>query len=208
LTSLILVGGGSSSGKSTISKRIIEKLSAYQVATVCHDRYYKDLGHLSPKEIKDYNFDHPDAIDHTQLIRDIRTALNSETIRVPVYDFVTHTRKPLPEEIPPSEVIIVEGIFALFFSELREIADLKIYVDVQSDICLVRRIRRDIAERGFTIDLVLDQYLQTVRPMHEAFVEPTKKYADIVIPGDRSFEKALRMIDGFVLSNIIEELNR
>ncbi len=206
MPSLILVGGGSSSGKSTIAKEIVAKLAGFTVSSISHDSYYKDLSHLSADEIANHNFDHPDSIDHRSLIEDVVRALDHDEIDVPVYDFVTHRRGAVSKRIPPSDVIILEGIFALYFTKLRELAHLKIYVDVQPDLCLVRRIKRDIAKRGLTVDAVLDQYLNTVRPMHEAFVEPTKKYADIIIPGDKSFAKALQMIDGFILSSEIDNL--
>ncbi len=146
------------------------------------DAYYKDLSHLPPEERARRNFDHPDAIDQDLLVQHIQDLLAGKSIEQPIYDFATHTRKPETRRIGEHNIIILEGILILDSPRLRDLMDIKVYVDTDSDIRLIRRLRRDVSERGRTVESVLDQYEKSVRPMHLQFVEPSKRYADIIIP--------------------------
>ncbi len=195
---LILIGGGTSSGKTTIAKQITSQLGNQNVYTFSHDNYYYDLANLTPAEIKKINFDHPDAIDSARLISDVKDILAKKEVFIPDYDFITH-RRIQGEHINNSyDVIILEGIFALYFPQLVKLASLKIFVETDADLRLARRIDRDINERGFTINEVLNQYISTVKPMHDIFIEGTKKQADIIIPGEKKFDRVLIMINGFL----------
>jgi uridine kinase len=195
---LILIGGGTSSGKTTIANQITSQLNNQNVYTFSHDNYYYDLANLTPEEIKKINFDHPDAIDSKSLISDVKKILAKEEIYIPDYDFITH-RRIKGEYINNSyDVIILEGIFALYFPELVKLASLKIFVETDADLRLARRIDRDINQRGFTVNEVLNQYISTVKPMHDIFIEGTKKQADIIIPGEKKFDRVLIMINGFL----------
>jgi len=195
---LILIGGGTSSGKTTIAKQITSQLNSQNVYTFSHDNYYYDLANLSAQEIKKINFDHPDAIDSKRLISDVKQILHHEEIYIPDYDFITHRRIQGQLIHNRYDVIILEGIFALYFPELINLASLKVFVDTDADLRLARRIDRDINERGFTINEVLNQYIETVKPMHDVFIEGTKKQADIIIPGEKKFDRVLIMINGYL----------
>jgi len=195
---LILIAGGTCSGKTTIARQLGKRLPEGESLIFSHDNYYHDLGHLSQDEIDSYNFDIPDAINADQLVSDVEALLAGRPVTLPRYDFIAHRRTDGITITSPQTLIILEGIFTLHFTRLMALADLKIFVETASDIRLVRRIQRDTHERNFTLDGVLRQYLATVKPMHETFIEPTRANADIIIPGDRSFEIALRMIDGFL----------
>jgi len=179
---LIGIAGGTGSGKTLVAQNIYAELGSDRVIMICQDSYYKDLSHLSPKERSRQNFDHPDAIDSELLIEDAKALLRGETIRPPIYDFVTHTRKPSTEVIGPHAIIVLEGILIFESAALRDLMDIKIYVDTDPDIRLIRRLKRDILERGRSLESVLRQYEESVRPMHLQFVEPSKRYADIIIP--------------------------
>lgn len=195
---LILIGGGTSSGKTTIAKQISGLLDSELVYTFSHDNYYFDLAHLTQEEIKKINFDHPDAIDSKRLISDVKRILNREEITIPDYDFISHKRIQGEFVHCKHDIIILEGIFALCYPELVKLASFKIFVDTDSDLRLARRIERDINERGFTVNDVLEQYINTVKPMHDVFIEGTKKQADIIIPGEKRFDRVLVMINGFL----------
>jgi uridine kinase len=174
------VGGGSASGKSTISKNILEQVGEQNIAYLLHDSYYKDLSEFA--SIEDINFDHPDSLDTDLMIRHIRALKQGYPVEVPIYDFVDYRRKQETIRVEPQRVILVEGILVLAEKELRNELDMKIFVDTPADIRFIRRLTRDIAERGRSVESVIDQYMQTVRPMHMAFVEPSKRHADIIIP--------------------------
>ncbi len=180
---LMLIGGGSGSGKTTIVRDLKERLSPKSVTIYSHDNYYKDLSHLTPEEHEKYNFDHPDAIDSNELIEDLHKLLNGESIEIPVYDYATYTRKKKKVLVKPSDIILLEGIFSLYYKELADIAKLKIYVNTEPDIRLIRRIKRDISERGYSLDAILKQYINTVKPMHEKYIEPTRENTDIILDG-------------------------
>ena len=179
---IIGMAGGSGSGKTTIAEAIVEEVGAQLVELVQHDAYYRDLSHLSFEERIKVNFDHPDSLETELLIAHLQALRAGQAIERPVYDFAKHTRSSETVRVDPEAVVIVEGILVLAEPELRDLMDLRVYVDTDADLRLMRRLRRDIVERGRTVDSVLDQYLSTVRPMHLQFVETSKRYADIIVP--------------------------
>ena len=181
----ILLGfaGGSGAGKSVIVNMLFNDLRSHAAAVIQQDAYYQDLSHLSIEERSGWNFDHPDAVDSQLLIRQIRRLLNGGVIEVPMYDFTNHTRRSKTRHVGPVHVIFLEGILIFTYPELCELMDLKIFVDADPEIRLMRRIQRDTKERGRTPESVIGQYESSVRPMHDAFVEPSKQVADIIIPG-------------------------
>lgn len=199
---LVLIAGGTCSGKTTIAEAIGRRLSKLKTVIVSHDNYYKNLEHLSPSDRARVNFDHPDSIDKDYLLADLHEMLKGKAVNVPDYDFKTHSRKEGKLCVADADVIILEGIFALYYPELLTLADLKIYVDTDADLRLARRLSRDILERGREVDNVLNQYLETVKPSHEAFIAPSKKNADVIIPGDKDFDKVLYMLHAYILYDL------
>jgi uridine kinase len=179
---IIGLAGGSGSGKTTIAESVVAEIGPNNVALLQHDAYYHDQSHLSLEDRSSTNYDHPDALETDLLVRHLEDLLAGGTIERPTYDFTVHNRSPDSVRIDPKPVILVEGILVLSDPDLRAIMDLKIYVDTDPDLRIVRRLDRDLTERGRSFDSVRDQYLKTVRPMHLQFVEPSKRYADIVIP--------------------------
>jgi uridine kinase len=179
---IIGIAGGSGSGKTTIAQVILERAGAHKIALLPHDAYYKDLSDLPAVQRAQINFDHPDSLDTSLLIQHLIKLKRNEPIELPVYDFKTHSRTSETKCINPQKVIIVEGILIFVESKLRELFDVKIFVDTDPDIRFIRRLERDIAERGRTSESVVKQYLTSVRPMHLEFVEPSKRYADVIIP--------------------------
>lgn len=179
---VIGICGGTGSGKTTIASRIIQALSHDSVQILQQDHYYKDLPHLPLDARARQNFDHPDSIDMALLIEHVRRLREGQAIERPVYDFTQHRRLPQTVRLEPRPALIVEGILLFEKPELRNQMDIKIYVDTDADIRFIRRLRRDIKERGRTVDSVIEQYLATVRPMHLEFVEPSKRHADVIIP--------------------------
>ena len=179
---LIGIAGGTGSGKTTVARRIYDSLGLDSAVFLDHDAYYKDLAHLSFEERAAVNFDHPDSLDNDLFIAHLQALLDRRPIDKPVYDFARHTRAPETVRVQPRDVILVDGI--LLFSEprLRELFDLKIFVDTDADVRFIRRLGRDLQERGRALESVIDQYLTTVRPMHFEFVEPSKRYADVILP--------------------------
>jgi uridine kinase len=199
---VIGIAGGSGSGKTTVLNHITREFGADPIAILDHDAYYRDLAHLSPEKRARFNFDHPDALE-TELMREhLDRLIEGEAVEKPVYDFTTHTREDETETVEPRPVIIIEGLLVLAESLLEEQMDIRIYVDAADDIRLMRRIRRDMQERGRSIEGILRQYERTVRPMHLEFVEPSKREADIVIPRGGHNHVAIQM----VLSRIQELL--
>jgi len=191
---VIGIAGGSGSGKSTVLGQIVDAFGSDQIAVLDHDAYYLDLSDHPPEERERFNFDHPDALE-TDLMREHLDALTAGTpIEKPIYDFTNHSRKDETETVKPRPVVIIEGILVLAEAELEEAMDIKIYVDTADDIRLMRRIRRDIQERGRAIDGVLRQYERTVRPMHIEFVEPSKRKADVIIPRGGHNRVAIQMV--------------
>lgn len=181
-TLVIGVAGGTGSGKSTVARKLCDVFEDHQVRRIPQDAYYKDQGHLEPEDRKKTNYDHPLAFDNPLLLEHLDTLIAGETVQQPLYDFVNHTRRSDTRELQSARVLIVEGILVLEDSRLRERMDVKVYVDTDSDERFIRRLRRDIFERGRTVESVIDQYLNSVRPMHLQFVEPTKRYADLIVP--------------------------
>jgi len=179
---VIGIAGGTGSGKTTVTKIIIDRVGANHIALLPHDAYYKDLANLEPSQRTLINFDHPDSLETSLLIEQIKFLKEYHPIELPVYNFKTHTRTAETIHIEPQPVILVEGILILAEEALRELFDVKIFVDTDADIRFILRLERDIAERGRTSTSVITQYLTTVRPMHLEFVEPSKRYADVIIP--------------------------
>lgn len=181
-TMLIGIAGASSSGKTLLANTIVNELGSSQVAIIPEDCYYKDLGILSAAERVKINFDHPDSLDHDLLCEHLRNLLEGKTVAIPTYDFTTHSRKPETRIIGKHTIIVLEGILVFVIPELRDLMDIRIYMDTPLDICLLRRLQRDIIERNRTIESVIEQYQTTVRPMYSQFIEPSKRYADIIVP--------------------------
>ena len=179
---VIGVAGGSASGKTTVVRRIVESLGGDHVTVIEHDRYYRDRGDLRLEERAALNYDHPDSLETDLMVAHLRRLRDGETVDVPVYDFARYARKPTTETVRPGRAIIVEGILIFTDARLRDLMDVKVFVDTDADSRFIRRLQRDVAERGRTMQSVVDQYLQTVKPMHLEFVEPSKRYADIIIP--------------------------
>ena len=179
---VIGVAGGTGSGKSTLVKRLQEAFKNDDVATICHDFYYKAHPELTYEERTKLNYDHPDAFDTWLMVEHIKALKEGKAVECPTYSFVEHNRTDERVSVKPSKVIIVDGILIFENKELRELMDIKVFVDTDADIRLARRILRDVCERGRTMQSVIDQYTTTVKPMHEQFVEPSKRYADVIIP--------------------------
>jgi uridine kinase len=179
---VIGVAGGSGSGKTSVTKAIIDRFSDQTILVIEQDYYYKDQTHLSFEERLNTNYDHPLAFDNELLIEHIQQLIDYRPVQKPVYDYKRHTRSKESVKVEPKEVIIVEGILILEDERLRDLMDIKVYVDTDADLRIIRRLLRDIKERGRSLDSVIDQYLNNVRPSHLQFIEPTKRYADIIIP--------------------------
>ena len=179
---VIGVAGGTGSGKSTLVKRLQEAFKNDDVATICHDFYYKAHPELSYDERTKLNYDHPAAFDTDMLVEHIRQLKEGKNVECPVYSFVEHNRTTETLPVAPSKVIIIDGILIFENEELRDMMDIKVYVDTDADLRLARRILRDVRERGRSMESVISQYTKTVKPMHEQFVEPSKRYADVIIP--------------------------
>lgn len=181
---IIGIGGGTGSGKTTVVDQIIENLPKGQVAVISQDAYYKDLSHLSKEERTNVNFDHPNAIDFKLLCEHLIELKEGRSILEPVYSFVEHNRTEKTKRIEPTKVLVVEGILILTDPAIRSIFDIKVFVHADSDERLIRRLKRDIAERGRDLNEVLQRYQTTLKPMHQQFIEPTKEFADIIIPNN------------------------
>ena len=191
---IIGLAGGSGSGKSTVLSRLLEELDEAGVSVLDHDAYYRDLGHLTLEERASFNFDHPSALETELLVKHIDALLNGFAIEKPVYDFTTHSRTDETVTVRPTPVLIVEGILALAERELVSRMDIKLFVDTDDDVRLMRRIRRDMAERGRSLQSILDMYERSVRPMHIEFVQPSKRLADVIIPRGGRNEIAVQMV--------------
>lgn len=178
----IAVVGGTGAGKTTISRAILERVGSDRIAYIPHDAYYKDLEDIPLAAPGIRNFDHPDALDTDQMIEHIRLLQADQAIEIPVYDFTHYKRTNQTQRVDPQPIILIEGILILSEPELRGLFDIKIFVDIDADIRFIRRLQRDIQERGRTVESVVNQYLSTVRPMHLQFVEPSRRYADVIVP--------------------------
>ena len=179
---VIGVTGGSGSGKTTVSQDIIKRLAGESVVMVPQDAYYQDQSEKSMAERRMTNYDHPDSLDNELLISQLKQLLNRETIEQPTYDYTNHTRSSETITVEPADVIILEGVLLFTEQKLRDLLDIKVYVDTDDDLRFIRRMQRDIVERGRNVDSVVNQYMETVKPMYHQFVEPTKRYADIILP--------------------------
>jgi len=197
---VIGIAGGSASGKTTVTNKVRERLDGRNVVILNHDAYYRDISEFPGRKPSDVNFDHPDALETTLLIEHIRRLKEKKGVEQPVYDFKTYTRRPEFLRLQPRDVIIVEGILIFVEKKLRDMMDIKIFVDTDADERLLRRVRRDVTERGRTLDSVIEQYNTQVKPMHLEFVEPSKRWADIIIPQGGENEVAIDMVVAKVLS--------
>lgn len=191
---VIGVAGGTGSGKTTVVRRIMEALGDTDVTVLAHDRYYRDHPDLRLEERGGLNYDHPNSLDTELLIGHLRALKDGRSADLPVYDFTRHVRKPETQPVQPGSAIIVEGILIFADPALRSLMDVKVFVDTDADIRFLRRLQRDIAERGRTVPSVIDQYLSTVKPMHEEFVEPSKRYADLIVPEGGHNQVAVDML--------------
>lgn len=179
---VIGVAGGSGSGKSTVTREVLASIGPEMAAVVMQDDYYSDQSHLSPQDRRKTNYDHPQAFDWPLMVQQVQALCRGEAIEMPLYDFAADNRSSQTITVKPAPVIVVEGLFALFDADLRKMMSLKIFVDTAADVRFIRRLQRDISERGRSTESVIQQYLDTVRPMHKQFIEPTKRYADVIFP--------------------------
>lgn len=200
---IIGIAGGSGSGKTTLAQRI-KDVFGEEIVILCHDYYYKSNDGISLEERKKLNYDHPNSFDTDLLIDQLRTLKEGKSIKHPVYSFVEHTRLDETVEVKPAKVIIVEGILIFENKELCDLMDIKVFVDTDADVRIIRRLLRDVQERGRDLDSVVNQYLSTVKPMHEEFVDPSKKRADIIIPEGGANDVALNMLLQKIKSFILE----
>jgi len=191
---VIGIAGGTGSGKTTVTRRVIEVVGADRVALLQMDNYYKNQDHLSFEERTRINYDHPDAFDMSLLLEHLDALIGGEAVQSPLYSFVEHTRSHHTKLVKPAPVIVLEGIFALYDPDLRKRMHLKVFVDADPDVRFIRRLKRDVDERGRSTESVIEQYLNFVRPMHIAFVEPSKRYADVIIPHGGHNDPALDML--------------
>lgn len=191
---LIAVAGGSASGKTTVVKKIIEKLNSDDITVITHDDYYKDLSHLSIEERRQVNFDHPNSLDNDLFVAQLSDLLKGKEIDKPTYDFVQHNRSKKTDKVKPTKIIMIEGIMVLEDERIRELSDIKLFVESDDDVRFIRRLVRDTKERGRSIESVINQYLNTVKPMYYAFIKPTKRYADMIIPNDINHDVAVDCI--------------
>ena len=191
---IIGIAGGTGSGKSTVARRVAESLTGTSVAFIDMDAYYKNYGALPIEQRRKINWDHPESIDWQLLEAQLGQLAAGEAIEKPVYDFVQHLRSPRRVAVPQADVVVIDGILLFVEERVRELCDVKVFVDADADIRLIRRIRRDIARRGRPLEEILDQYVKTVQPMHLQFVEPSKRYADVIVPRGGHNTVAIGMI--------------
>jgi uridine kinase len=199
---IVGVSGGTASGKTTIFEAVLDRVGRDKVAFIQHDAYYVDLSHLPVAERRKVNFDHPDALESGLLVAHLDALRRGKAVEVPVYDFSAYVRREQTRRVEPKPVILVEGILIFAERELRRQFDIKIYVDADADLRFIRRLQRDIAERGRTMEAVIEQYLETVRPMHLEFVEPSKRYADVIIPTGGFNTIAIDMVSTKIMTMI------
>lgn len=198
------VAGGTASGKTTVAQSILNAVGASQVAYLEHDAYYKDMSHLPLAERAQLNYDHPESLETDLMVQHVERLLQGESVQVPIYDFTQHRRTSQTKQVKASPIILVEGILIFTHPRLRELMDIKVYVDTDPDVRFIRRMTRDMEERGRSLDSIVKQYLDTVRPMHLEFVEPSKRYADVIIPRGGLNRVALDM----VVSRLMELLRQ
>ncbi len=191
---VIGVAGGTGSGKTTVANVILDSVGRHRIAYLPHDAYYRDLRDLPLARRAEINFDHPDSLENELMIAHVKALKAGKAVDIPVYDFANHSRTEKTIHVEPQRVILVEGILIFAEPDMREVFDMKLFVDTDTDIRFIRRLQRDIAERGRTMDMVIQQYLGTVRPMHLEFVEPSKRYADVIIPEGGMNQVAMDMV--------------
>lgn len=199
---IIGIAGGTGSGKTTVAKKIIQNLSKEDVLLLSQDSYYKDSSNVPSEQRQNINFDHPDAFDWDLLNEHIATLMGGKSVEQPTYSYLTCTRQPETIHTEPHEVIIIEGIMALWNKDLRDKMNIKLYVDTDSDERLIRVIRRDMIERGRTAEAVMDRYLRVLKPMHLEFIEPCKRYADLIVPEGGSNKVAISMVSMFIRKHL------
>ena len=205
---IIGISGGTGSGKTTVARRILEDVNVAEVIYLQQDSYYRNLGDM-PLELRhQINFDHPDALDNELFVNHIKALRAGESIDMPVYDFTTHTRRNDTIHIEPKPILIVEGILIFVDPVLRELMEIKIFVDTPDDVRFIRRLRRDVNERGRSAESVINQYLETVRPMHQQFVEPSKRHADVIIPEGGHNQVGIDLIAGRIRTQLQGELKK
>ncbi|GEM45737.1 uridine kinase [Deinococcus cellulosilyticus] len=197
---LIGIAGGTGCGKTTVTERIVSTVGADRVTVIVQDNYYRDQAHMDFEERLQTNYDHPAAFDWELLFRHLDALMNGVGIDMPTYDFVAYTRAAETIHLKPSPVLVLDGIFALYEEKIRDLMGLKIFVDADADVRFIRRMLRDTEERGRTVKSVIDQYMDYVRPMHLQFIEPTKRYADVIIPHGGHNEPALEMLSARIRS--------
>lgn len=202
---IIGVAGGTGSGKTTVASRILDRVGAEHVTYIAHDAYYRDLAHLPERLRAQVNFDHPDALETELLVEHLKELRQGHPVEMPIYDFTSHTRTARTERVDVAPVVIVEGILVFVEADLRKLFDVKIYIDTDADVRFIRRLRRDIEERGRSVESVCEQYLSTVRPMHLEFVEPSKRYADVIIPEGGFNEVAIEMVAARLKGMLLED---
>jgi len=199
---IIGIAGGTGSGKTTVVRKIVEALPGDKIALIPQDSYYNDTTHLTMEERRRINFDHPNAFDWKLLTRHIEDLRNGRAIEQPTYSYIESNRQAETVHVEPCEVIILEGIMALWKKEIRDLMDLKIFVDADADERLIRVIQRDTVERGRTTQMVIDRYLEVLKPMHEEFIEPTKRYADLIVPQGGSNSKAIDIMRTYIIHRL------
>jgi uridine kinase len=191
---VIGVAGGTGSGKTTVSRAIQDAVGRERIAYLQHDNYYNDHSHLPPEERGKLNYDHPDSLDTQFMVEQLQQLRNNQAIAMPMYNFATHSRLADTQRVEPAKIILVEGILIFAERSLRKLMDMRIFVDTDADLRFIRRLKRDMEERGRSLDSIVNQYLATVRPMHMEFVEPSKRYADIIVPAGGFNRVAMEMI--------------
>lgn len=200
---IIAIAGGSASGKSTVVEEIVASLKSVEITVICHDDYYKDQSRMTMEERVKTNYDHPSSLDNELFVSHLKKLIKGESIKKPQYDFVNHTRKRETVEVEPTKIIIIEGILVLEEKQIRDLSDVKIFVKCDEDVRFIRRLKRDIEERGRTLDTVVNQYLATVKPMFNKYVNPSSRYADLIIPNDKKHDVAV----DFLVAKIKNILN-
>lgn len=202
------IAGGTGSGKTTVTRAIVERVSEATVAVIEQDSYYKDQKDVPLEERAKVNYDHPSAFDTPLLVRHLQQLAQGQAIEKPIYNFALHTREDYTERVEPKDIVIVEGLLVLWEAPIRELLDIKLFVDCDADVRVLRRLERDIQSRGRTLESVISQYLNSVRPMHLEFVEPSKRYADVIIPEGGHNEVAIDMIATKVAALLEERRHR
>lgn len=201
---MIGIAGGTGSGKTTVARSVIDRIGPNKVTFISQDNYYKNFPELSMEEREGLNYDHPLAFDNELLIRDLQLLRAGHVAHAPVYDFSRHARSAQQLELLPGRIVVLEGLLVLADEKLRELLDIKVFVDTDPDVRILRRVLRDIQERGRTIQSIHDQYLNTVKPMHEAFIEPSKKYADLIIPEGGHNQVGIQVLSA-LMENVLAE---